>query len=137
MRSRSFMDALWLFLTLGCIALTLLLTLLPLRERGDTKSWKEAAAHIKRKFSPGEVVVVHPAGDAAAAMEHLAGLPTICDPRKKNMPLDSLRASGLWIIGTKKPDGRLKKAKSAWGKSAEALYTDVFLNHYWKPKARR
>jgi len=128
---------LWLLASAACLSLTVLLCLLPVSVGREAEGWEEAAAHVARKIKPQEAVVVHPAGEVADAAPFLLGFPCMCDPKKKTSTFESLRASGLWIVGTKKPDGALKKARSAWGKSGTAKHSDVLLHHYWGPLTGR
>jgi hypothetical protein len=98
--------------------------------------WPEATARIERRLGTGELVLVHRAGLVVEA-QALAGLPTACDPRSKNVKIERQRPDALWIVGEKKIGRKLRKFLNRYSKRGTISFDDVHLYHAWKPGRKK
>ncbi|MBM4373326.1 MAG: hypothetical protein FJ098_16840, partial [Deltaproteobacteria bacterium] len=102
--------------------------------RDDTRGFREAAARIDERIRPGELVILHPPGNAW----HVAFFDrhTVIAPQKLD-PADVEKAAGLWFV-TDRGDQRVRqvfgRAMARFRRMGTAQFHDVTVFHLWEPR---
>jgi hypothetical protein len=97
------------------------------------RHFREAAARINARLGPGEVVLLHPPGNALY-LDCLPGLPVLASATLKKADLEGV--AGVWLV-TDLPAQALKThrvLRQVFKKSGRADYEEVSLFHFWAPK---
>lgn len=115
------------------VALTLLIRHYP---KDDTQGFEEAARRIDARIRSGELVILHPPGNAWY-VEHF-DRHVVLAPRKLEAR-DVEGATGLWFV-TDRGDERVRqvfhRAIHRFRRQGKAQFGDVTLFHYWEPKGK-
>jgi len=120
-----------LFVALFAAALTLLIGHLP---SDDTQDFQDAARRIGERIRPGELVILHPPGNAWY-LEHF-DRHVVLAPRKLE-PSDVKQATGLWFVtdrGEKRVRQVFHRAIRRFKRQGHAQFGEVTVFHYWEPK---
>ena len=122
-----------LFLSLLVAATVLLVGHLP---KDDTTDFAAAAHRIDTRIQAGELVVLHPPGNAWY-MDHF-DRHMVLAPQKLTAR-DVEFATGLWFV-TDRGDQRVRqvfsKAIHRFKRQGSARFGAVTVFHYWEPKSR-
>jgi len=114
-------------------ALYLLIAQFP---KDDTTDFQAAAARIDERIRPGELVILHPPGNAWY-VEHFDRHQVLA-PRKL-APSDVSHATGLWFV-TDRGDKRVRqvfnKAIRRFKRQGQVRFGSVTVFHYWEPKGK-
>jgi hypothetical protein len=99
----------------------------------EHKDFRAAAERIEKNYLPGEVIILHPPGNAWHS-KPFNRFPTISPLKLKAKDIKGL--AGMWVVTPDKARARkvFRGAIKTFRKQGEASFGDLTLLHYWKPK---
>jgi hypothetical protein len=100
---------------------------------GPQDDLRAATERIKARIAPGELVLLHPPGNAVY-LDCLEGLPVLASATLKRADLAGV--AGVWLVTTM-PRQALRTHKvlgKAFKKGGRAEYDSVTLHHFWAPR---
>ncbi|GMV39615.1 MAG: hypothetical protein AMXMBFR64_13310 [Myxococcales bacterium] len=93
--------------------------------RLDRDPWGDAAAHVRERIAPGELVVLHPSFHFRE-VRAFAGLPVVA-----GAPLhEARRFPGVWVVSAEPLPGSFRALDSALGASSRATVGPLEVHHW-------